>query len=238
MASSPVVAQQTVVVQIENQGDSFVAAIDARNGQTRWQIARPRRANWSSPVITQTRTGESMVLVKSGDGLDAHDLRSGLHRWSYRIDADGIPSIATLPGTIFLPAGGLTVLDLASDGTAPRVRWSNNRVNPGPTSPVVADDRVYGINSAGVLTCADQADGKVLWQLRLQGTFWATPVLLGDHLYCFNDAGLAQVVRLGDKGHVVATHPLGETIQGSPAVADGALYVRSDQSLWKIATTR
>ena len=76
----------------------------------------------------------------------------------------------------------------------------------------------------------------MLWQLRLKGTFWATPVLVGDYLYCINDAGLAQVVELGDeRAKVVATNDFGEAVLSSPAVVDGALYVRSDESLWKIA---
>ncbi len=237
MASSPVVADRTVVVQVENQGDSFVAAIDTATGETRWQIERPRRANWSSPVVTQTPQGQSIVLVKSSDGLDAHDLHSGLRRWTFPSDAGGIPSVVTLPGQILLPAEGTIALELPSDGAGPSIRWTSNRLNPGPSSPIVSDDRVYAINGAGVLSCADLADGKLLWQLRLKGSFWATPVLVGKHLYCINDAGLAQVVDLSDKGEVVGTSDFGESIQGSPAVADGALYVRSDKSLWKIATS-
>ena len=110
-----------------------------QRGDTRWQIERPRQANWSSPVITQTPQGQSIVLVKSGEGLDAHDLRSGLRRWNFPGDAGGIPSVATLPGQILLPADGVIALDLPSDGTGPQVRWSSNRINPGPASPIVSE---------------------------------------------------------------------------------------------------
>jgi len=49
-----------------------------------------------------------------------------------------------------------------------------------------------------------------------------------------------QVVKLGDgsaesKGEIVATNEFGERVLGSPAVADDAIYVRSDSSLWKIS---
>ncbi|MGE3779468.1 MAG: PQQ-binding-like beta-propeller repeat protein, partial [Pirellulaceae bacterium] len=86
---------------------------------------------------------------------------------------------------------------------------------------------------------ADLQDGKILWQLRVGGTHWATPVLAGDLLYCFNQDGEARVVKISDaKGEVIHSVQLGEKIQGSPAIVDGALYVRSDKHLWKVAQRR
>ena len=77
------------------------------------------------------------------------------------------------------------------------------------------------------------------WKERFKGPFWATPVLAGKHLYLVNYSGQVQVVTAGRKGgRLVSTNELGDKIQGSPAVADGALYVRNDQSLWKIAKER
>ena len=92
------------------------------------------------------------------------------------------------------------------------------------------------INGAGVLSCADTGSGKLIWQLRIgqgQGAFWSTPVIAGGHLYCFREDGTASVVKLGNRGELVGKYAFGETILASPAVADGALYVRSDRHLWK-----
>ncbi len=38
-----------------------------------------------------------------------------------------------------------------------------------------------------------------------------------------------------DAGEVTHSHPFGETILCTPAISDGALDVRSDKHLWKIA---
>ena len=40
---------------------------------------------------------------------------------------------------------------------------------------------------------------------------------------------------MAHRGEIVGTGQFDEAIQSSPAIADGALYVRSDQHLWKIA---
>lgn len=236
MASSPVVIADTVVVQIENQGDSFVSGINTKTGETRWRLERPNRANWSSPVVVRDVSGEPLVLIKSSNGLDAHHAVTGERLWTHELNAGGIPSIATMDDLIFLPADGLTILKLRGGREAPEIVWSSPRLRPGPASPIVHGTKVYSMNSSGVLTCADLEQEKIQWQLRLKGTFWATPVLANGYLYCINDAGSAQVVSTGDQGEVVATSEFGETIQASPAVADNGLFVRSDKYLWKISS--
>jgi hypothetical protein len=55
-------------------------------------------------------------------------------------------------------------------------------------------------------------------------------------MYFFNDAGLGQVVTLGrERGTLASQHDFKESILCTPALSDKALYVRSDQHLWKIA---
>ena len=235
MASSPVVADATVVVQVESYGDSFAAGLDTATGQTRWRLPRTRQPNWSSPVIVEDPSGQLLVLLKSGEGLDAYDLHTGKPSWTYDTPADGIPSLVATGGQVFLPGNGLSCLQLRTGQGVPELKWASPRLNSGAASPIIHQGRVYSMNRAGVLSCADAEQGELLWQLRLQGNFWATPVLVNGHLYCINDAGLAQVVRLGPRGEVVSKSDFGETIQGSPAVGDNAMYVRSDQSLWKVS---
>ena len=123
----------------------------------------------------------------------------------------------------------------AQPGSRVEAVWSEAKLAPSSSSPVLYDGRLYVINGAPALTCADAASGKVLWRLRLAGKFWATPTVAGDYIYCANDQGLVQVVKLGEQGELAAENDLGEPILGSPAVADGAIYFRGDAHLWKIA---
>jgi hypothetical protein len=94
---------------------------------------------------------------------------------------------------------------------------------------------VYVLNKAGVLTCGSAQDGEIAWQVRLKGPFWSSPVIAGEHLYSFNQDGLSQVVRLGDKGEIIGENKLGESIMGTPAIGDNALFVRTEKHLWRIS---
>ena len=82
MSSSPVVIGNTVIVQIENQGDSFAAGIDTATGETRWRIDRDRLASWASPIAMRGKTpAEDVVLLQSANFLTAHDPRDGKQLW-------------------------------------------------------------------------------------------------------------------------------------------------------------
>ena len=235
MASSPLILGDTVIVQVECQGDSFAMGLDAATGETRWRHAREARANWASPTVLRGKTrADDVVLLQSPNGLTAHEPTSGKQLWQFKEDCSGTSSPVSSEGIVYVPSGGVTALQ-PGDSVTPEIRWAQNRLSASSASPMIYDGHIYTLNRAGVLACGSLEDGKVLWQLRLKGRFWATPVAAGKHLHLVNADGLAQVVLLGEKGKLAESCELGEKIQGTPAIADGALYVRSDGSLWKIA---
>jgi outer membrane protein assembly factor BamB len=101
-------------------------------------------------------------------------------------------------------------------------------------SPVACNGRVYALHGA-ILASADARSGAVLGQLRLKGAFTSSPVISGGRLYCFNEQGVAHVIKLdGKEPAIETTANLQEAILCTPAIANGALYVRSDKHLWKI----
>ncbi|HEY5311456.1 MAG TPA: PQQ-binding-like beta-propeller repeat protein [Pirellulales bacterium] len=240
MSSSPVVSGESVIVQVEGQGDSFVAALDRSTGETRWRLERPRvRGAWSSPTIAAAGQGQKEVLVvQDPQGCSGYDPATGKQLWTYERTCDDIPSPLGIDDKVFVPSEGLTALKRGASGGAAEVLWQSSKLALGNGSPVVYGGRVFAINRASALTCGSATDGGILWRLRLTGRFWATPVVAGGHLYCVDQEGVTRVVRVdGDKGEIVAKNRLGEMMYASPAVAGDAIYFRSDQHLWKIAGT-
>jgi len=234
MSSSPVIAGDVVVVQIENQGDSFVAGIDRLTGEPRWRQERAAEANWGSPVAF--RLGEiDYCLVVSRVGATAYRASDGEVFWNREGSGSSVSSSVVLGDRLLLPLDGLLLTDLSSG--EPTDVWANSRMRASNTSPVVAGERIYLLSGTGVLTAVNLSDGERAWQLRVGGSYWSTPVIAGDHLYAFSEAGMAVIVKLGpDGGEVVAEYDLAESILASPAVADSALFIRTEKALWKFAT--
>ncbi len=238
MASSPVVVDDTLVVMVENDADSFTTGLDAATGETRWQLDRPRAANWTSPVVmADEEDGSLHVLIQSSKGMLAIDPRTGEETWNYQDGASTAPSSVVSGEVVFVPSNGITALKASeSNPRVPEIVWNEGGLQPGTSSLTAADGRLYLINRGGVLSCVNQENGDRFWQLRLKGRFSGSPVIAGEHLFVFNEDGKGFCVKLGaDEGEIVGTHEFEETILCTPAIADGAIYVRSDGHLWKIA---
>jgi outer membrane protein assembly factor BamB len=236
MSSSPVVVDGVVVIQIECQGDSLVAGLNAVDGTIVWKIDRPKKANWASPSVIAMPNGKQAVVIQSSEDLQAISPSDGKSLWRREMACSTTPSSLADGNRLIVPSGGLTALDLSSAG-APSELWKENKLNPNASSPVVSGKNVYIVNRT-VLVCGDVFTGKVLWQLRLPDAkqIWSSPVIAGNRLYLFTLEGACFVVGIdGEEGAIVQTNQLGDEVLGSPAVSGNAMYVRGATSLWKIA---
>lgn len=236
MASSPIVVGDTLVAQIENDSESFAAGFDLVTGVNKWKLDRPKSANWTSPTVLH-KDGEAIVALQSSDGILGLLPSTGSSVFTIPGGASTIPSAAASGDELFIPANGITVVKLGASGEEPRKIWNQSNQRPGTPSVLVAGEKLFLINNAGVLTCANRASGEVLWEMRLKGPFSGSPVAGGDgKLYLFSEQGVGQVVdSSGEKGVVLSEIELGETILSTASLDDGALYIRSDGHLWKFA---
>ncbi len=235
MSSSLTVADGVLIAMLENDSESFTAGLDAKTGVNRWKLARPKLANWTSPMLLASPGAPTHVLLQSGKGIVAVEPRTGRIVWDYTDGASTIPSATVSDGVLFVPSHGITALEPAADGNTPKQLWRSNQLRPATASPVVLNHRVFTLNEAGVLSCGAATNGSRLWQLRLKGPFSATPVGAGALLYCVNEKGLLQVVdTTAPEGAVTSEVDLGKTILSTPSIAHGAIYVRSDGKLWKL----
>ncbi len=88
-ASSPIVRNGQVMLVLDSDANlpdsklsqSRMLAINATNGETIWETARPLvRSGWSTPAIWNRADGDELVVLGTGR-VDAYDLRSGLGKW-------------------------------------------------------------------------------------------------------------------------------------------------------------
>ncbi len=248
MASSPLLAGNMVVVQCETFGDSFAAAFRLSDGTTLWHTSRPATSMWASPVLYAPPNGkEWWILMHSRSALTALDPQTGQEAWRCEVGCHSMASSAVVGERILLPGGGMQCVRWDGQRRQIDVLWRQNRLVCGAPSPAVldgkgSDGKIYTIRDPGILLCGNLADGRLLWQLRLQGPVWATPVISGNYLYAVSHGGLVQVVELPEPGaekekigRIVHTCRLDQGILATPALADGAIYFRSDRWLWKFA---
>ncbi len=229
MSQSPTVLGNVLVVQSENDAESFAAGLDLQTGRNVWKLERPKAANWTSAI-----QHAGLVALQSSEGLLALRAEDGSTAWKYADGASTIPSSVASGDTIYAVSRGITALAPDAAGSVSQL-WRNEGLKPGTASPLVLGEHLYVVNNAGVLIQASRKDGSENWKLRLKGPFSGSPVAAGKYIYIASERGVFQVIDTTAKeGEVVHSVELNETVLSTPAISDGALYLRSDSTLWKL----
>ncbi|MFN0077884.1 MAG: PQQ-binding-like beta-propeller repeat protein [Prosthecobacter sp.] len=228
MAQSPVVLNGTLVVQSENDSESFAAGLDVATGRNLWKLDRPKAANWSSATLWK-----GAVALQSSKGILAVESATGKTVWNYTDGASTTPSSVVTGEVLYAVSHGITAL--APEKGAVTQLWRNEKLNPGTASPLVLGEHLYVVNGAGVLIKASLKNGDELWKLRLKGPFSGSPVAAGKRIFIVNERGIFQTIDPeAPEGKVTQEIELKETVLTTPAISDGAIYVRSDTKLWKL----
>jgi outer membrane protein assembly factor BamB len=86
---SPVLADDVVVLVIDQDKNSFIVAIGQSDGKIRWQKPRPEALSGSStPAVVKTGGGPSFILAPASFRMDVYSARDGEAAWWVR----GLPS--------------------------------------------------------------------------------------------------------------------------------------------------
>ena len=238
LASSPIIVDGTLIVQIENDSDSFVSGINLKDGSNIWKIVRTKKANWTSPI----RLNDKEVAIQGSEGITCVSAKSGTVQWSYNEGASTIPSSVTSADSaiLYVPSNGITAIKPRKDNNTPEIVWQESQLRPGTSSPIIVGDNIYIINRAGVLNAAKKDTGERLWRLRLEGPFSGSPVSSNGHIYVASERkGVFQSIDInGKEGMLRGSIELGETILGTPAIANNSIFIRSDGHLWKISNPK
>ena len=242
---SPVVHGDIVVMNWDHEGGSFLIALDAHTGQTRWKVGRDEVSSWATPLVIEYR-GRTQVVVSATNRVRSYDLATGKVLWEC-----GGQTVNVIPSPV--PGGDFVVcksgyrgsaacaIPLASCGDVTgtdKLRWSYGRGTPYVPSPLLYGDRLYFTQAnSGVLTCLDVQTGKpVIDRQRLPGvdTLYASPVGAAGRIYFTGRDGTTVVLKQGDKVEVLATNRLGEGVDASPAIVGKQLFLRGKEHLYCI----
>ncbi len=242
---SPVLHDGKLVVVCDGSSQPFVAALDAQNGKVVWQTARSIQPRISHSFVTPTIAlinGQTQALAPGPDHLAAYDLGSGEELWKVRAPGwSVVPQPALGHGMVFYnhdydhPELIAAKLGGTGDVTESHVVWRIKRGAPSTPSPLLIADELYFVADNGIATCVDAQTGQVHWAERLGGNFSASPVYANDHILFLNEAGIASWVQPGKEYKLVSQNELPGRTFATPAFVGDAMYLRTDEHLYKIA---
>lgn len=239
------IENDTLLVVVDHEGDSFLVALDKLTGRERWRAPRQGNNNWSGPYVTRVN-GRKQVIVSATREVVGYDLDTGKRVWWARgLGLNTIPQPVAADGLAFVMSGyrnpNLMAITLGREGDltdTDAIVWQNQRGNSYTPSPVLHEGILYVLTDSGTLSAFDAKTGKPHYrQQRLPQPyqFKASPVGANGKLYLASETDDIIVVRMGPKFEVLATNTLpGQTFIATPAIVDGEIYVRGQNTLFAI----
>ena len=238
-SSSPLLFEDTVILQCDHYGASYVVALDQQTGANRWKADRPEVwLSWSSPQLMPVGDRFELVIVGS-EKIDGYDPKSGTRLWTVRgLSRECVPTPVVSNGLILAVTGpnGVHVAIKpggSGDVTESHVAWRSDRGTSFVPSGIVLHNRYYLADDKGIASCFDATSGKLLWRKRLGGKFTASPVSADDKLYFTNEAGSTLVLDGTQPEYTeLARNEIGEDLLASAAISNGRMFLRTSKHLF------
>jgi outer membrane protein assembly factor BamB len=247
--SSPILHENLLIVAFDGVDQQYVVCLDKATGKTVWKKTRDvdyqtdnadLKKAYGTPTVLEV-DGRPLVISSGAMATLAYEPGTGREIW--RVRHGGMNSAAPPQcgqGKVYLctGSGGLGVVAVRPDGhgdiTDTHIDWKWNRSAPTRCAPILVGDLIYLVNENGVASCLEGKTGQPVWQTRLGGAFSASPLYAGGHVYFCSQEGLIHVMTPGREAKVVAVNKLADGFMASPAVADGALFLRTRSHLYRI----
>jgi hypothetical protein len=235
MASSPLLVEGLLVVQVDHWTGSYLLGVDAATGKNRWKTSRGVGVGWSSPVAVGA-AGKKQIVAVGANMVKAYDAATGRECWSRSGQLpQSTPTPVVRGDRLWLQSGqGFTslCLRLNGEGGPPREEWAAPSKGAEIPSPLVLGEYYYYAEDAGFAACLRAATGEPVWRRRMGAKFHASPVAAGDKVYFTAMNGTVTVLRAGPEYKVLARNDLGESLVASPALANGCVYLRGEKHLY------
>lgn len=247
--SSPILHGELLIVAFDGFDLQYVVALDKATGKTVWRTDRnidygttdgdAKKAYPTATVISSG--GREQVVVPSAGATIAYAPTTGEELWRVRhggMNASARPLFGHGLVYINTAAGGMKFLAVRPDGTGDvtgsQIAWKSSQGTGSRSSQLLLGDRLFLVGDAGTASVLDARSGKALWQKRLGGEFSASPILAEGRIYVSNQSGDTFVLSATDPYPVLATNTLDTGCMSSPAVFDGAIYLRTKTHLYRL----
>ncbi len=234
---SPMLVGDVLIVPNASQIEgAAIHGLDAATGKTRWRL--PREVAWPSyatPATYRDEEGQTRVLLVSpAHGFSGIDPANGKELWR----KGGLFTLNVVASPVY--ADGVVIGTAGKggqrEGAVVSFRDNNPRrlYEPGPRralpyvpTPIALGGLVYLWSDYGTVTCLELATGKLVWQKRVTGPTYTSPVSDGKRIFGISRKGEVVVFAPGTKYKELGRSQLPEGTHATPAIAHGAMFIRT-----------
>lgn len=244
--TAPLLVGNRLFLVFDHEAESFIVALDKRNGKELWRVARDERSSWSTPLAID-HGGKTEIVVSATNRVRSYDPETGKVLWeSAGLGANVIPVPVYQNGHVYVMSGyrdpKMMAIKLGKQGDltgSDSIVWSHTRGVPYTASPVLYENKLYVVTDNGMVSAFNATTGEAFYsQTRLPKAYnlKASPIGANGKLYLATEDGDVVVLKMGEKFEVLATNHLTDQIFiATPAIAAGEIFLRGQNTLFCIS---
>ena len=225
--ASPTVYESLVLVSADNKGGGAVAGLDRASGDIVWKEARPKTANYTSPIILRA-SGRDQLVFTGCNLVSGFEPLTGKKLWEIDGATTECVTSTVTDGDVIITSGGYPKNHMSAvktDGSG-KIVWEN-KVRVYVPSMVVKDGYLYAVIDDGIAMCWKCDSGKEVWKQRVGGTFSSSLVLVGDNIFATSETGKTIIFKADPtEFKSVGENQLGDEVFSSPTICGNQIYLR------------
>ena len=216
-SSSPILYKDSLIMNSDNDEDPFLLAIHKKTGKPKWRTSRSSfDRSFATPMLWQVN-GKTEVVVSGSYRVKGYDPDTGEEIWTCRgMTRWAVPIPVAAHGLLFATSGlgGNVFLAIQPGGrgdiTDTHLAWQRAKT------------------------------GQVAWQKRLPagGDYYASILAADGKIYTLSEEGKVCVLEAGSKFNLLSVNDVGERCMATPAISNGQIFIRSDETLYCIGKPR
>jgi outer membrane protein assembly factor BamB len=237
MAASPLIVDDTVVVQPGGRKGASMVAYNRLTGKPVWKSLDDRQA-YTTPMLV-TLAGQRQILTVTAERAVGLRPEDGALLWDYpwttEYDANAAMPLVVDQTHFFISAGyghGAALVEVARAGEkfSARTVWKSIRMKNKFSASVLHEGYIYGLDEA-ILACLDAKTGELKWKGGRYG--YGQLLLAQGHLLVTTESGEVALVEATPTAFTELARF--QAIKGKtwnvPAISDGLLLVRNESEM-------
>ncbi len=246
-ASSPALYGNTLLINWDHEGQSFIVALEKNTGKERWKVLRDEVTSWTTPIIFEY-DGKTQAIVSGTTRIRSYDLTDGSVIWECGgLSANIVASPVMADGMVFAGSSyeKRAMLAIHLDGArgditgTDRVAWTRIHGTPYVPSPLLYGGYLYFLRHyQNILSRVDIKTGKDVggpFRLNAIRNVYGSPVGAANRIYITDLDGTTLVFSHDPNPQVLALNRLEDSFSASAALAGNELYLRGAEFLYCIS---
>ncbi len=242
--ASVVVHDDSLIVNWDNEIESYYYCLDATTGDVNWKVARDEKTTWSTPLITEYN-GVTQVITNGTTRVRSYNIKNGDLIWECGGQTTNpIPCPVRYEDSVICMSGwhggALYAIPLDAQGDitdTDKILWSRtDYITPYVPSPLLYDGQLYFLkNRDPILTSVYAKDGSTAintTRLPVRGAVYASPLGADGRVYICTREGETVVFKHASTFEVLATNKLDEVFAASPVAVGSKLFLRGKKHLY------